>query len=253
MSGYAGAFYSRRRTLTLDSARKILPIAFDEQEIKSIVDVGCGTGTWLAVARELGVDRAVGYEGTWVDQGMMDHSDIVLRHIDLSYNEIVAEEKFDMAISLEVAEHLPEERADKFVAQLCSLSERVLFSAAVPMQGGKSHINEQWQSYWAKKFHEFGYLACDVVRPVIWDDEAIPFYYRQNTFLYAKSNSAEKPMSFCARPNSMLDLVHPELLQKVAAEPPSTRQALSTVAGLPMRAVGRLMRVIRRSTRLPSK
>jgi hypothetical protein len=80
---------------------------------------------------------------------------------------------FDLAVSLEVAEHLPPERGEGFVEDLCRLAPVVLFSAAVPGQGDPKHtghLNERWQSYWASLFHERGYERAECVRPAIWED-----------------------------------------------------------------------------------
>ena len=84
-------------------------------------------------------------------------------------NNIQIESKFDLAITLEVAEHLSEIRADSFIDDLCALSDLILFSAAIPDQGGRHHINEQWQSYWEpKRFKQRGYHVYDIVRWKIW-------------------------------------------------------------------------------------
>ena len=50
---------------------------------------------------------------------------------------------FDLAISLEVAEHPPEEFAEPLVERLVTAAPFVLFSAAIPEQGGIHHVNEQ--------------------------------------------------------------------------------------------------------------
>ena len=54
--------------------------------------------------------------------------------------------RFDLALSLEVAEHLPPECGSEFVQTLTDLSSVILFSAAIPFQGGTDHLNEQWPS-----------------------------------------------------------------------------------------------------------
>ena len=91
-----------------------------------------------------------------------------------------------MAISLEVAEHLPESAADDFTSSLTNLSDFVLFSAAIPFQGGIGHVNEQWLTYWVEKFSSRGYLAVDLVRKRIWENQEIPIWFRQNTLVFVK-------------------------------------------------------------------
>jgi hypothetical protein len=94
---------------------------------------------------------------------------------------------FDLAMSLETAEHLPPECADTFVASLVQLAPAIIFSAAIPHQVGADHINLQWPAYWAALFGKHGYDAIDCIRPQIWNIPKIPYWYRQNTLLFAKS------------------------------------------------------------------
>jgi hypothetical protein len=111
--------------------------------------------------------------------------------------------KVDLAISLEVAEHLSPIRAESFVSDLCEAASFVLFGAAIPGQGGVGHVNEQWQSYWASLFAAQGYQCFDAVRPLVWGEKQLPYWYRQNILLYSKT-SLEAP-----RP-AILNLVHPD-------------------------------------------
>ena len=86
---------------------------------------------------------------------------------DLS-QRITIDSKYDLACCLEVAEHLPPERAGSFVEDLTKLAPVVLFSAAIPGQGGDNHVNEMWQHHWARLFAKNGFRAVDYVRPMIW-------------------------------------------------------------------------------------
>ena len=95
------------------------------------------------------------------------------------------------------------------IEDLCSLADVILFSAAIPRQGGTEHINEQWQSYWAAQFRKHGYVAYDVVRPMVWADERVKWWYQQNTLAYANSNAAQLFSGY--RPCEMLDAVHRDL------------------------------------------
>jgi hypothetical protein len=98
-------------------------------------------------------------------------------------------ERFDLAISLEVAEHLPRRSASGFVRSLCQLAPIVLFSAAVPGQGGEHHVNEQWPEYWRQAFANHHFVMFDPFRPLLWHDERVAFYYRQNLFLFIRMTS----------------------------------------------------------------
>ena len=151
--------------------------------VASAIDVGCGVGTWLAALREHGVVDVQGLDGPWVSESQLVIPPERFRRADLS-QPLDLGRRYELAISLEVAEHLPAGRADGFVADLTSLADFVLFSAAVPGQGGRGHVNEQWAEYWAERFARHGYVACDVVRPALWHDDSIAYWYRQNVLLY---------------------------------------------------------------------
>ena len=156
----------------------------------------------------------MGLDGPWVDAALLKIPSDRFRHVDLDAT-IDLDRRFDLAISLEVAEHLAPERAGSFVATLVALAPIVLFSAAVPGQCGVLHRNEQWPSYWAKLFTQHGYVALDILRPRIWDDAAIAWWYRQNLLLFASRQAlADCPAlaaAAAAGPAEPRSLVHPEL------------------------------------------
>ena len=104
--------------------------------------------------------------------------------LDLETFQAPESERYDLAISLEVAEHLHEKAADNFFRQLTRLSDRILFSAAIPGQGGLHHLNERSPGYWAEKFRDCGFTQLDILRPRFLDDDRIAWWYRQNFFLY---------------------------------------------------------------------
>src|SRR5690606_18671354 len=163
-------------------------------------DVGCGVGAWLDVARNLGAS-VVGYEGEWVKSLPPSYAGLEIRSADLE-QPLRADRTFDLALSLEVAEHLTPGRADSFVADLVALAPHVLFSSAGPGQGGNNHLNEQWQSVWAERFASHGYGPRDIVRPKVWTDRGVAYWYRQNAILYSKGFAAHRAPGF--------DQVHPE-------------------------------------------
>jgi SAM-dependent methyltransferase len=160
---YGSSFYVQQRDGSLNSAKAILPLVFALTKPKSVVDFGCGVGTWLAAAKRLGVEHCLGLEGPWVKTQPLAAADLEIRDTDLEQT-VSLQERYDLAISLEVAEHLAPERADSFVADLCRASNVVLFSAAIPGQDGDGHQNEQWPSYWAERFIRLEYMPLDVIR-----------------------------------------------------------------------------------------
>lgn len=209
-SKYAHEFYKDRNAATRQAAKNILALTLELlPPIKSAVDVGCGVGTWLAEINARGIDQIQGYDGSWVSEELLEIPSENFSECNLE-SPIVSERKFDLAISLEVAEHLPEECADTFVKSLVGLSDFVLFSAAIPHQGGVNHVNEQWQSYWAEKFSEHGYVTTDPIRPKVWSNEDISIPYRQNILLYVKdSRLNELDLDSCSIDS--ISKAHPEL------------------------------------------
>jgi len=237
---YTKAFFSSREDASRRSARLVLPCVFDIVRPESVVDFGCGTGTWLEAAKGLGVARVLGVEGAWIERAKPLIAKDELQIADLNF-PISVPQRFDLAISLEVAEHLKPERARGFIGDLTSASSAVLFGAAIPEQGGTGHINEQWQSYWAELFAERGYRCFDVVRPKFWQTEEVLPWYKQNAFLYANDAARESfqarlppDLSDARRP---LDMVHPDLYTRLVRDPP-----LRLGARISWRFAGKVMR-----------
>lgn len=164
------------------AAEVVVPVLFQYVQPESVLDVGCGIGTWLKVLNEFGVSEFLGVDSKYVDRSMLEIDETNFIEHDLS-TSLNLGKHFDLVISLEVAEHLPEHAADIFVKTLIRHGKIILFSAAIPGQGGQNHINEQWPSYWREKFAFHGYEFYDSIRPVVWDNVKVDRWYRQNMFL----------------------------------------------------------------------
>lgn len=156
---------------------------------KTVADVGCGRGTWLKAFKEHGATHCVGFDGPWNSQSKMLDQGIKFVCSDLNESLSKHGESFDLALSLEVAEHLEETSAVHFINGLTSLSKVIIFGAAYSGQGGTEHINEQPHTYWAKLLGNFGYRPYDIFRPQFWGNEQIEPWYQQNTFLYVHESS----------------------------------------------------------------
>lgn len=188
MNPYKDDFYQDRYNKTFYAANRVLSIILDIlPNVTSAVDVGCGVGAWLRVLQEKGINEIRGIDGSWVNKNLLAIPTEFFYTQDLA-NTIDIDRRYDLAISLEVAEHLPPERAYDFVASLTGFSDFVLFSAAIPYQGGTNHFNEQWPEYWANIFKSHGYVVLDVVRKHIWDDRKISFCYKQNILFFVKQS-----------------------------------------------------------------
>lgn len=191
---YGRLFYTLRRKKARMAARHVLPAVLDLVRPVSMVDVGCGTGSWLAEAAGLGVVQCRGLDGPWVRSSLLEIASAQFTAKDLG-RPFELEGRFDMALSLEVAEHLPPEAAEGFVHSLCGLAPVVVFSAAIPGQGGEAHLNEQWPHYWTEKFARQGYRLYDVLRPRLWNDDRIPCWYRQNVLVFAAEDAPDEALA----------------------------------------------------------
>jgi SAM-dependent methyltransferase len=183
---YSNTFFDSVTDSALQSAKVIVPMVLDLVNASSVLDVGCGRGAWLTVFKDHGVERIIGIDGSYVDQSKLLIESRSFFPTDLS-RPFKVPGVFDLAICLEVAEHLPASIATKLVHQLTEAAPVILFSAAIPGQGGTNHINEQWPWYWEKLFEERGYYKLDPIRTSIWQDQRVASWYRQNLFLYASS------------------------------------------------------------------
>ena len=141
---------------------------------KLVVDFGCGKGTWLRAAQENGALYLQGYDGPWTDNGDMEflnlHKPCESTFNAIDFEEFLSRErcegkKFDLAMSLEVIEHLSDGTGRALISWLCQSSDVVLFTCAIPGQGGTNHINEKWLSYWIPQFKEHGFQPWDFLRP----------------------------------------------------------------------------------------
>ena len=190
-SAYSAKFFDAQAAGSLTSARIILGALFGAIPVASVVDVGCGIGTWLRAALDLGAARVLGLDGAYVDRDRLMVEPTNFRACDLTADnvtEVIPADTpgLDLIVSVEVAEHLPSSRAPSCVAVLCELGDLILFSAAVPGQGGTDHVNEQWPAYWARLFDGAGFTCFDALRPLLWNEPACEWWYLQNVLLFAR-------------------------------------------------------------------
>jgi SAM-dependent methyltransferase len=180
---YSESFYEVQKSGSVRSAEILVPHLVKLFRPASVLDVGCGTGTWLREFMRHGIDDVLGLDGGYVDPAMLAIPPEKFRATDLTCPSGV-ERRFDLACCLEVAEHLPESVARQLVDGLVAAAPVVVFSAAVPGQGGTNHVNEQWQYYWHSLFAAAGRATVDCVRPVFYDDDHVSWWYRQNILVY---------------------------------------------------------------------
>jgi SAM-dependent methyltransferase len=243
---YSSGYYDSLYDDSARSARRVVPLLVKMFSPRTVIDVGCGSGTWARSFKHAGC-QVTGVDGEHVKRERLLITEQEFRRHDLN-RPFKSDQRFDLAVSLEVAEHLPAERAGTFVEDLCRLSSIVVFSAAIPGQGGTHHINEQWPSYWVEHFRKNNFVASDCIRPQIWDDQEVVWWYRQNMFVFIEEDqrAAYAALIDSFRGSFPKDIVHPQAY--VTATVPnemSPRMLKEVVRALP-HFPGKILRHLRK-------
>ncbi|MFG0287192.1 MAG: methyltransferase domain-containing protein [Rhodopirellula sp. JB044] len=226
-----GFYYDQRHAKTIASAEQVLEIIWSHIQPRSVIDVGCGVGTWGQVAKSFGATDVRG-----VDSHSVPKNERVLSPDEFFERDLTSPAALDglnaeLVICLEVVEHLPDAFSDQFVASLCNSADVVLFSAAIPGQGGHGHINEKWQDIWAGIFADHGYHAFDIVRPRVWGNPDLEIWYRQNTVVYSTVDGplARAGLTPVSPDNlAQLRLVHPKMTLSQPTSIPESKLAMLT-------------------------
>jgi SAM-dependent methyltransferase len=211
---YDKNYFDRLRAGTRRSAQVVVPLLINIFRPRSVVDVGCGTGVWLSAFEERGIKDIFGIDGPWVDREQLEIvRDRFLVH-DLTAKFSLGR-SFDLVLCLEVAEHLPPESGATLVETLSSLGRIIAFSAAIPRQGGESHLNEAWPEYWVDLFARRNYECFDGLRNHLWWHPEVEIWYRQNILIYTHRESKHTIVGTIAASlqNNILSAVHPELFE----------------------------------------
>jgi SAM-dependent methyltransferase len=187
MHEYGDDFYAFLSSFAVRSAQRVVPVVLAATGASSVLDFGCGQGAWLSVWKSAGLS-VFGVDGPYVNQERLLIDIAEFQPADLAA-PIDLGRRFDLVQSLETAEHLPEPRAAGFVANLVAHGDLVLFSAAVPGQGGEHHVNEQPLEYWRALFRAQGFVPIDLVRPAVRGDADVQRWYRCNCILYVRQET----------------------------------------------------------------
>jgi SAM-dependent methyltransferase len=191
---------------TKNAPRAIIPIILDKYSVNSILDVGCGTGVWLEEFNKRGLEDLYGIDGIDITAREYTGNPALFQCIDLSEPWNLGR-SFDLVISLEVGEHIPDKYASSFLDSICTHTDKVIFSAACPHQDGQGHVNCQWPEYWQLLFNERGFACKDHIRPLIWNYDFPEFWYKQNIF------SAERDPALAGMEARIAPFVHPDMLE----------------------------------------
>lgn len=213
---YSSEFFAGQVDGSASSAAIVVPLVLSLLPVKSVIDVGCGVGPWAAEFLANGVPDVWGVDGDYVDRSQLRiPSDRFLAR-DLT-KSLHFDRAFDLAVCLEVAEHLPESRAGGLVVDLVSIAPCVLFSAAIPGPTGTNHINSQYLPYWVSLFQTHGYEALDLIRPRIWGNNSVAWFYQQDTVMFVAPNHSLLTKDF-PKPQT---IIHQELYEQVLRSKPT--------------------------------
>ncbi len=212
---YDADFFEDKAAGSRASAQAVMDVvlALPIGPIASAVDVGCGIGTWGAELMARGIE-VVGVDGSYVDTNTLHIPSSQFVAHDLTA-PLDLKRRFDLVVSVEVIEHLSVEFERQFVADLVRHGDLVLFSGAIPGQGGLHHVNERWASHWVQLFSEHEYRLFDIIRPALWNDPAVEWWYRQNVMLFAQGAVADRIEQAGLPSMAVLDVIHPDLYKVV--------------------------------------
>jgi SAM-dependent methyltransferase len=189
-----------------EGPREVFPCLVPGLSPSSVLDVGCGTGTWLRAALDAGVKDVFGIEGVEIPPERLLVPPEFLTFRDLT-RPIDLGRRFDLAICLEVAEHIDAEHADTLIQTLVRHSDCIVFSAAAPGQLGQHHVNCEPPGAWQRRFNELEFFCDDEVRWRMWEETRLEPWYRQNMFIARKSSSR------ASREPRIKTVIHPDMIR----------------------------------------
>lgn len=228
---YKDNFYALHLQNSINSAREVVPLFLAYYRPKSVLDIGCGLGTWLKIFEEHNCDVF------GIDSGEVQVRDLLIdsakfREIDLN-EKFNLGKKYDLVVSLEVAEHILPENAKGFIESICFHGDIVLFSAAIPGQEGTLHYNEQYIDLWIELFSQNGFLCADFLRHLIWNNDKISWWYRQNILIFIKESVKDQfPLIASEVTNKRNTYVHPELLKYKCNKAEKFEKVLNSPLGI---------------------
>jgi len=151
-------------------------IEFSKSKIKNIIDIGCGNGSYVKKFLDSNFE-CIGYDGNPITPEITDG---LCKVMDLSKPTNLG--KYDLAISLEVGEHIPKQYEQIFIDNVCSSSNNIIISWAVEGQGGYGHVNCQNNDYIIAEFNRRGYRYDENISKKLRENSTLPWFV--NTLMY---------------------------------------------------------------------
>ncbi len=214
MDKYDDLFFDYVDSGALRSADIFARLLMSELQIRSLLDVGCGRGGWASRWKAAGCPTVLGVDGDYVDRTKLYVATDEFQAVDLN-QPFQLNRRFDLVQSLEVAEHLRPEASEGFIANLVAHGDIVLFSAAVPGQGGTQHINERAIEFWRALFAQHGFCSYDFLRPLTRGSTQVEPWYRHNSLLYANEAGRERMSEPMRRSKVPASQTVPEMAEPV--------------------------------------
>lgn len=215
---YSNAFFDELDEFSVRSAAVVVPLVFELLRPSSVLDIGCGRGAWLQAFKRVGVGHVQGIDGSYAlgPQLAIAPEEFLAHDLRLPLG---LHKEFDLALCLEVVEHLPLRAGVRLLGEMCKLAPAALFSAAVPGQGGRNHIAEQPPWFWRQCFADLGFLRFDVLRLHLVADNRVAWWYRQNLLLYVRRDAVQEFPGLLDSQNSTdlaeLDVIHTTILENL--------------------------------------
>jgi hypothetical protein len=220
---YDSSFFRTIHSVSTRSAEVVVPLLLEVLQPRSVLDVGSGTGAWLNEFRRRGLEDIRGIEGEWAPTDFLEFPPDHVYRTDAGSGFDLGR-RFDLAITVEVAEHIEPSKARQFVSDLTKHADVVYFTAAIPGQGGTSHLSEQWPDFWASVFGEHGFRLVDWPRQALWNDARVDPCVIQNGFLYIREGVPE-PDGLPRREPWPLRMVHPRLFEHTLPKCPIPKRS----------------------------
>lgn len=211
---YSDTYFDKHEMAARNSARQVVPFVMSVLRPTSIADVGCGSGQWTKEFISNGVRKAYAFDAFASPCWGVTANSVEFQKIDLE-NRVADFPDVELVCWLEVAEHLSESSCSRILSDIVERTDAILFSCALPGQGGTGHISERRLSDWVSDFEEVGFCCEDILRPRFWNDEDISWWYRQNTVIFVKENSVASNaiLKFQLPTFRGMDLIHPDLFE----------------------------------------